>query len=123
MTRKRDRKLSAARPDREGDADDGAADDVRMPAIPLALLTRVLHEFFDKKGTRVTRDANDAVAKYMDVFVREAIARAAAEKRSGFFEVRALPCPALRAAGLVGRPAWLAGWLACWLTGVCASLG
>lgn len=56
--------------------------------IPKNLLTRVLHEFFEKDATRISRDANGAVGRYMDVFVREAIARAAVEKRSGFLEVR-----------------------------------
>lgn len=55
--------------------------------IPKNLLTRVLHEFFEKDATRVSRDANAAVGKYIDTFVREAIARAAVEKRSGFLEV------------------------------------
>ncbi|SPQ27157.1 e06327cc-4b78-42d9-a1dd-580f55d66c8b [Thermothielavioides terrestris] len=58
--------------------------------IPPELLTRILHEFFEKEGTRITRDANAAVARYMDVFVREAIARAAVERASGFLEVEDL---------------------------------
>lgn len=56
--------------------------------IPPDLLTRILAEFFEKDGTRITRDANTAVAKYMDIFVKEAIARAAAERNGGFLEVR-----------------------------------
>ena len=55
--------------------------------IPPELLTRLLHEFFEKDGTRISKDANVAVAKYMDIFVREAIARTAVEKDSGFLEV------------------------------------
>lgn len=55
--------------------------------IPPELLTRILHEFFEKDGTRISKDANKAVAKYMDIFVREAIARTAVEKGSGFLEV------------------------------------
>ncbi|KUI62540.1 Centromere protein X [Cytospora mali] len=58
--------------------------------IPPELLTRILHEFFEKDGTRITKDANSAVAKYMDIFVKEAIARAAAERDGGFFEVEDL---------------------------------
>jgi centromere protein X len=57
-------------------------------SIPKALLTRILHEFFAKEATRISRDANAAVGKYVDVFVREAIARTAVEKRGGFLEVR-----------------------------------
>lgn len=58
--------------------------------IPKDLLTRVLHEFFTKDSTRISKDANAAVGKYFDVFVREAIARAAVEKGSGFLEVRSV---------------------------------
>lgn len=59
--------------------------------IPAALLTRMLHDFFGKEATRISRDANEAVRKYVDVFVREAIARAAVEKRGGFLEVSLVP--------------------------------
>ncbi|EAQ84141.1 predicted protein [Chaetomium globosum CBS 148.51] len=58
--------------------------------IPPELLTRILHAFFEREGTRITRDANAAVARYMDIFVREAIARAAVERSSGFLEVEDL---------------------------------
>ncbi|KAI1636172.1 CENP-S associating centromere protein X-domain-containing protein [Biscogniauxia mediterranea] len=58
--------------------------------IPPELLTRILHEFFEKDSTRISKDANAAVAKYMDIFVREAIARTAVEKESGFLEVEDL---------------------------------
>ncbi|KAL7623905.1 hypothetical protein AAE478_005461 [Parahypoxylon ruwenzoriense] len=58
--------------------------------IPPELLTRILHEFFEKDGTRVSKDANAAVAKYMDIFVREAIARTVVEKEKGFLEVEDL---------------------------------
>lgn len=66
----------------------GAAKDVTIEkTIPQNLLTRILHDLFEKDATRVSRDANAAVGKYVDVFVREAIARTAVEKRSGFLEV------------------------------------
>ncbi|KAI1800935.1 CENP-S associating centromere protein X-domain-containing protein [Daldinia bambusicola] len=58
--------------------------------IPPELLTHVLHQFFEKDGTRVSRDANAAIAKYMDIFVREAIARTVVEKEKGFLEVEDL---------------------------------
>jgi centromere protein X len=58
--------------------------------IPAELLTRLLHEFFAKDATRISRDANAAAGKYFDVFVREAIARAAVEKDVGFLEVEDL---------------------------------
>ena len=72
--------------DEEDDDDDG-----QVAKIPSELVTRILHEFFtakDEEGntrTRITRDANSAVEKYVDVFVREAIARAAMEKGGGGF--------------------------------------
>jgi centromere protein X len=69
--------------DMEEESDGGEA----RATIPPELITRVLHEFFAKDGTRITRDANEAVVRYVDVFVREAIARTAAEKDGGFLEV------------------------------------
>ncbi|KAF7559223.1 hypothetical protein G7046_g4947 [Stylonectria norvegica] len=77
------------------DQDAGPSRDVQMiedeepeaeKTIPKDLLTRVLHELFAKDATRISRDANSAVGKYFDVFVREAIARAAVEKEGGFLE-------------------------------------
>ena len=50
------------------------------PTIPPKLLTRLLHEHFSNEKTKVAKDANAVVAKYVDVFVREAIARAAYER-------------------------------------------
>ncbi|KAF2965457.1 hypothetical protein GQX73_g8118 [Xylaria multiplex] len=79
--------------DREREAEETEGDDedseMKM-TIPPDLLTRILHEFFEKDGTRISKDANKAVAKYMDIFVREAIARTAVEKGSGFLEVEDL---------------------------------
>lgn len=50
------------------------------PTIPPKLLTKLLHHHFQNEKTKVAKDANAVVAKYVDVFVREAIARAAYEK-------------------------------------------
>ena len=83
------------------DGDDGEEEDddedEEREKIPGELLTRILHEFFEREGTRVTRDANAAVVRYVDVFVREAIARAAVERDGGFLEVSlpllSFPCP------------------------------
>ncbi|KAJ5581537.1 hypothetical protein N7535_000157 [Penicillium sp. DV-2018c] len=57
--------------------DDVASSD---PKIPSKLLTRLLHHHFQDEKTKVAKDANNVVAKYVDVFVREAIARAAYER-------------------------------------------
>ncbi|KAJ4307274.1 hypothetical protein N0V88_000657 [Collariella sp. IMI 366227] len=74
----------------DGEEEDDDEDDEAREKIPPELLTRILHEFFEKGETRITRDANSAVARYMDVFVREAIARAAVEREGGFLEVEDL---------------------------------
>lgn len=39
-----------------------------------------MHHHFNNEKTKLAKDANAAVAKYVDVFVREAIARAAYER-------------------------------------------
>jgi hypothetical protein len=70
----------------DGDGGDDDEEEGREK-IPPELLTRILHAFFEREGTRITRDANAAVARYMDIFVREAIARAAVERSGGFLEV------------------------------------
>ncbi|POS72899.1 hypothetical protein DHEL01_v208707 [Diaporthe helianthi] len=74
------------------DIDEDLDEDDEDPekTIPSELLTRILHEFFERDGTRITKDANNALAKYMDIFVKEAIARAAAERDGGFLEVEDL---------------------------------
>jgi hypothetical protein len=79
--------------DEEGE-DDGDEEEEERQKIPPELLTRILHGFFEQEGSRVTRDANSAVARYVDVFVREAIARAAVEREGGFLEVSVLFLPA-----------------------------
>lgn len=73
--------------DDEQEEEEEEDDDDERQRIPPELLTRILHEFFEQEGTRITRDANEAVARYVDVFVREAIARAAVEREGGFLEV------------------------------------
>ena len=50
------------------------------PTIPPQLLTKLLHHHFSDAQTRVGKDANAVVGKYMETFVREALARAAFER-------------------------------------------
>ncbi|KAG4222961.1 hypothetical protein PC116_g28566 [Phytophthora cactorum] len=69
---------------------EGEEEEEERKTIPPELLTHVLHQFFEKEGTRVSKDANAAIAKYMDIFVREAIARTVVEKEKGFLEVEDL---------------------------------
>ncbi|KAI0392508.1 CENP-S associating centromere protein X-domain-containing protein [Xylariaceae sp. FL0594] len=78
--------------DREVDEEHNGGDDSEDEnrTISPQLLTRILHEFFEDDGTRISKDANKAVAKYMDIFVRETIARTAAKKLTGFLEVEDL---------------------------------
>ncbi|KAI1269885.1 CENP-S associating centromere protein X-domain-containing protein [Xylariaceae sp. FL1019] len=83
------RRNSSAMEVEEIDDEDDDELDVQK-TIPPELLTRILHEFFEKSNTRISKDANKAVAKYMDIFVREAIARSCVEKpedRGVFLEV------------------------------------
>jgi len=50
------------------------------PTIPPALLTKLLHHHFKESKMRIRKDAEGVVGKYMETFVREAIARAAFER-------------------------------------------
>ena len=70
------------------------------PTIPPNLLTKLLHHHFINPETRIGKDANTLVGKYVETFVREAVARAAFERQEeadnggagvDFLEVRALP--------------------------------
>ena len=66
-----------------------------VPPIPQKLLVRLLHEGFDNESTKIGKDAMAVVGKYVELFVREAIARAAVEREGqggsglndGFLEV------------------------------------
>lgn len=80
--------------------------------IPPKLLTKLLHHHFEHDKTRIGKDANALLGKYMETFVREALARAAYERSKAeggaagrdFLEVReakAVPgFPHRRAIGL-----------------------
>lgn len=73
---------------------------IGTPQINPKLLTGIFHHFFKNEKTRISKDADALMAKYMDLFVREAIARGKLERdlvneskgRSGpadnFIEVR-----------------------------------
>ncbi|KFY15530.1 hypothetical protein V492_01928 [Pseudogymnoascus sp. VKM F-4246] len=79
----------------DNDDDDVTALDAPTETIPPALLTTLLTEFFADERTRISRGADKAVGKYMETFVREAIARAAFERGGegrgdGFLEVEDL---------------------------------
>ena len=46
-----------------------------VPVLPQPLLVRLLHEHFADKSTKIDKHAIQVVQKYVEVFVREAIAR------------------------------------------------
>lgn len=59
---------------------EGAEDE--EPVIPLALVHTLLnYHFSDKDKTRIAQDAKAVIGKYIDTFVREAIARSAFERQ------------------------------------------
>lgn len=52
------------------------------PSIPLALIHTLLnHHFSNKDKTRISQDAKAVIGKYVDTFVREAIARSTFERQ------------------------------------------
>ncbi|KAF2160957.1 hypothetical protein M409DRAFT_59484 [Zasmidium cellare ATCC 36951] len=52
-----------------------------IPSIPQPLLVRLLHEAFADKNTKIDTHAIQVLQKYIEIFVREAIARTEAEKK------------------------------------------
>jgi hypothetical protein len=59
-----------------------SAEEERTENIPEALMSRLLHENYREGGTRMTKDSVVAATRYMEIFVREAIARAEREART-----------------------------------------
>jgi histone H3/H4 len=47
-----------------------------IPLLPSTLITRLLHESFEDKSIKIGKEANTLTARYLDLFVREAVARA-----------------------------------------------
>ncbi|KAK4504646.1 hypothetical protein PRZ48_002607 [Zasmidium cellare] len=52
-----------------------------VPSIPQPLLVRLLHEAFADKNTKIDTHAIQVLQKYVEIFVREAMARTEAEKK------------------------------------------
>lgn len=50
------------------------------PPIPQKLLTRLLYEGFEHKDMKIGREAMNVYGKYIETFVREALARAIYER-------------------------------------------
>ena len=57
------------------------------PAIPQKLLTRLLYEGFEDKNMKIGKEAMTVVGKYMETFVREALARAVYEREEAETEL------------------------------------
>jgi len=49
--------------------------------IPPKLLTRLLYEGFEDKDMKIGKEAMGVVGKYVETFVREAVARAVFERK------------------------------------------
>lgn len=56
-------------------------DTTTIPSIPQPLLLRLLHEGFHHKDTKIDTRALGMVQQYVEIFVREMIARCVAEKK------------------------------------------
>jgi hypothetical protein len=79
-----------------GDDDDDLMEDAPSPVraaqpppadlspspIPAPLLARLLYENFDDPNTQIQKGAMNLVGKYMEIFVREAFARAKQERET-----------------------------------------
>ncbi|KAJ4373290.1 hypothetical protein N0V83_003584 [Neocucurbitaria cava] len=52
------------------------------PPIPAPLLARLLYENFEDSNTQIQKGAMNLVGKYMEIFVREAFARAQHEREN-----------------------------------------
>jgi hypothetical protein len=58
-----------------------AIEQPQLTPIPPPLLARLLQEGFEDDKTRIQRGAMELTSKYLEIFVREAIARAQHERR------------------------------------------
>jgi hypothetical protein len=86
-------------------------DEDENPAVPAPLLARLLHDGFEDGGVKIQKEAMAVVGKYVEIFVREAVARAAVEREGagglgvsdGFLQVRLSPMCCDRDLGTVKR--------------------
>ncbi|KAL5328915.1 hypothetical protein ACEPPN_002424 [Leptodophora sp. 'Broadleaf-Isolate-01'] len=60
--------------------------DGREISIPPDLINVIMHGFFNQENTRMSKDANAAVGRYIETFVREGLNRADWAKRHGWEE-------------------------------------
>lgn len=60
--------------------DEKQSEENAIPPIPRNLFTRIVHENLVDKSVKIGKDANELLGCYIDVFIREAVARAKEEK-------------------------------------------
>jgi hypothetical protein len=70
-------------PSPQAEDNNNNVEDERKETIPEDLLNVLIHQFFKQEGTRMSKDANRAVGRYMETFVRVALARAAWAREEG----------------------------------------
>lgn len=73
-------------------SDEDEEEGVPAKKIPEELVARILHEFFKREDTRVSRAASKALGRYFEIFVQEAIARTKQERGGRFLEVSRSLC-------------------------------
>ena len=73
-------RIDPSSPDASQPLDPASSTQDPPQTIPPALLTKLLHHHFKGEKTRIGKEADGVVGKYMETFVREAIARAAFER-------------------------------------------
>ncbi|MBE3045583.1 hypothetical protein IMZ48_24155 [Candidatus Bathyarchaeota archaeon] len=76
------------------EVDDDEEEEEPAKKIPEELVARVMHEFFKREDTRVSRAASKALGRYFEIFVQEAVARTKQERGGRFLEVGCSPSPA-----------------------------
>ncbi|KAF2085561.1 hypothetical protein K490DRAFT_46367 [Saccharata proteae CBS 121410] len=54
---------------------------LEAPPIPTKLLNKLLHEGFEDEEMRIGKEAMAVAGKYVDIFVREAMARAVSQRK------------------------------------------
>ncbi|KAG4434164.1 hypothetical protein IFR05_010356 [Cadophora sp. M221] len=70
----------------EREMENAAKADGRQISIPPDLINVIMHGFFNQENTRMSKDANAAVGRYIETFVREGLNRADWAKRHGWEE-------------------------------------
>lgn len=67
--------------------DDDDDDEAGPPVIPEELVLRILQQHSHDKDLRITKNAGTVLSQYIDIFVKEAIARTANDKHRSILDV------------------------------------